>query len=462
MSDFIQNLVVAKLGSGVIAIESTNGSEPTESEESASQKKNEVDIEVAWQQLAAEPLYMLELEIITGVKQSLAIAGQDLCLDSELVEDLAGGYRSKISKKLVKLRGKLESMQKAFYRRHTIYASPFRFVREDSLPDAIAHLEDMQDQAAEYCRELAGDYADQVASFLLDISRRLEKAVPEDDLERDDRIEAALIGYAEDFPSLEDFESSLGISIKGPIKLASLAEQLKKDRVFQTELAREEKTAASVRLETQRIEAQRKAQKLLQNNLLNAFESSKDACMEEGYELLGQFLDRADARQAGQMTSRDSDALVTLFERLELLASHTGRLQPMLEEARKLRLLYLEENPDTSEVQDATEAFQNFLLSQASKEQSSSSQGLQKLTRSLAFSADYKQLMIELTALANRPDSQRLTELEGKIHSDLDVLKLRQSKLQKAFRSAKEALEAKAKIEPSESFDSPYDSVAGF
>ena len=97
-------------------------------------------------------------------------------------------------------------------------------------------------------------------------------------------------------------------------------------------------------------------------------------------------------------------------------------------------------------MQSATEAFQQFLLTYASQEQSSS-QGLQKLTRSLAFSADYKELMAELTGLATHPDAQRLIELEGKIHSDLDVLKLRQSKLQKAFRQAKAASESEAPVE---------------
>ena len=133
-------------------------------------------------------------------------------------------------------------------------------------------------------------------------------------VERDDRIRTSLMRYAEDFPPLEDFESSLGVVVKGPIKLDSLAAHLKADRVLQTELAREEKTAAEARLEAQRIETQRKAEKLLQDNLLTAFESSKSACMEEGYELIGQFLDRADARQAGGLTSRDNDALATLFD----------------------------------------------------------------------------------------------------------------------------------------------------
>lgn len=457
MSAVIEELVAMKLnGRAIDAINSTIP-EPMDNSRPPKIQKNVVDIEVAWQQLAAEPLYMLELEIVTGVKQSLAIAGEDLCLDVELVEGLVGGYRSKISKKLVKLRGKLESMQKNFCRSHTIYAAPFRFVREESLPDAITYIEEMQAQATEYCQELSEDYAEQVASFLVDISGRLGKAIPEDDLDRDRRIEEALMRYAEAFPPLEDFESALGISVKGPIKLDSLAAQLRADRVLQTELAQEEKTAAEIRIEAQRIETQRKIENLLQSNLISAFESSKDACMEEGYELIGQFLDRADARQAGQMTSRDNDALLTLFDRLELLASHTKRLQPLVEQARKLRSLYEEENPDASEVQSATEAFQQFLVTYASQEQSSS-QGLQKLTRSLAFSADYKVLMSELTELAERPDAQRLIELEGKVHSDLDVLKLRQSKLQKAFRQAKAASES----EQPRSSDTPYDPVAGF
>ena len=181
MEELIEELAKTKSeGFSALNLNSVEIEEGKPGSTKASRQK-EVAVEVAWQQLAAEPLYILELEITTGVKQSLAIAGEDLCLDVELVEGLVGGYRSKISKQLVKLRGKLESMQKAFYRKHTIYAAPFRFVREESLTDAITHIEEMQTQAAEYCQELSEDYAEQVSSFLLDISARLHQAIPEDD-----------------------------------------------------------------------------------------------------------------------------------------------------------------------------------------------------------------------------------------------------------------------------------------
>lgn len=421
-------------------------------------KNNEVAVEVAWQQLANESLYLLEVEIQTGVQQSVAIAGSDIGLDSKLVEGLVGGYRSKISKELLKLRSKLESAQKAFYRELTIYANPFRFVREESLSEAITRIEDLQLRAEEYCKELSNDYSNQVASFLIDIKELLEAALPEGEPERTTRIEQSLIGYAESFPPLEAFESALTIAVKGPIKLNNLAAQLKTDKILQTELANEEKRSASARLEAQRLEAQYKAEKLLQDNLLNAFESSKETCLEEGYELIGSFLDRTDVRQAGGLTNRDKDALTTLFRRLELLASHTPKLQPVVEEATQLRVLYGTNNADPEEVQNAVERFQNFLLTQTTQAESNSA-GLQKLARSLAFSKDYKLISAELERLVECPDPERLSELEGKIWNNLDVLKLRQSKLKSLFKSAQKAAE---EVSKPKSKNDPYDSVAGF
>lgn len=458
MSKLIEELVAQKL-KGVSTFASNSAELESEDKPNQKSRRQEITFETAWQQLADEPLYLLEVEIVTGVKQSLAIAGEDLCLDTELVEGLVGGYRSKISKKLVKLRSKLESAQKSLYRQYTIYAAPFRFVRQDSLPEAIAHIEQMQEQAAEYCQELSADYSEQMSAFLADIAARLEKAIPADQPGREQQIEESLMRYAADFPPLEDFERSLSLVLKGPIKLNSLAAQLRADKVLQTELALEERSAAQTRLEAQRLESQRKAEQMLQENLLSAYESSKDASVEEGYELIGSFIDRVDAREAGSLTSRDNDALATLFSRLELLAKHANRLQPLVVESRKLRSLYSEKNPDLSAVQTAVEEFQQFLLQQASKEQSSS-QGLQKLTRSLAFSSDYKMLIAELSELANSPDPKRLDELEGKIQSDLDVLSLRQRKLEKLFRAAKAATETE--ISRPRSVDEAFDSVAGF
>ena len=265
--------------------------------------------------------------------------------------------------------------------------------------------------------------------------------------------------YAGEFPDLADFKDSLQIIVKGPIKLNSLSAQLQADEALQTELAKQKKSAAQTALETQRLQTQQEAERLLQRNLLQAFQASKTASLEEGYGLLGQFLDRTDTRTAGALTDRDNDALALLFDRLNILAQHNDKLQPLVEEARKLRDLYGQPNPDIGEVTTAVENFQSFLLEQASQD-SANTQGLQKLTRSLAFSSDYKALTTELTQLATHPDAARLNELEGKIQSDLDVLQLRSRRLKKLFTQAQKAAQTRAKNPPDA--DSPYDSAAGF
>ena len=419
----------------------------------------EMDMQTAWQRLANEPLYILEVEIYTGVKQTLGLAGEDLGLDAELVEGLIGGYRAEVSKRLNRARNKLIGAQKKFYNQLTVYAAPFRFVLEETLPAALAHIADMSAQAEALREALTEDYEEQVAACLTDLNQRLESAIPSNEPRRNRRIESSLMRYAGEFPDLADFKDSLQIIVKGPIKLNSLSAQLQADEALQTKLAKQKKSAAKTELETQRLQTQREAERLLQRNLLQAFQASKTASLEEGYGLLGQFLDRTDTRTAGALTDRDNDALALLFDRLNILAQHNDKLQPLVEEARKLRELYGQTNPNIGEVTTAVENFQAFLLEQASQD-SANTQGLQKLTRSLAFSSDYKALTTELTQLATHPDAARLNELEGKIQSDLDVLQLRQRRLKKLFTQAQKATQTQAK-NPLDA-DSPYDSAAGF
>lgn len=436
-------------GSKDVIAEST----PTPSDSS------EMDMQTAWQRLADEPLYILEVEIYTGVKQTLGLADEDLGLDPGLVEGLIGGYRTEVSKRLNRARNKLTGAQKKFYNQLTVYAAPFRFVLEETLPAALEHIAAMSAQAETLREALTEDYEEQVAACLTDLNTRLEQAIAPDEPHRNRRIERSLMRYAGEFPDLSDFKDSLQIIVKGPIKLNSLSAQLKADKALQTELAEQKKSAARTELETQRLQTQQEAERLLQRNLLQAFQASKTASLEEGYGLIGQFLDRADTRTAGELTERDNDALALLFDRLNILAQHNDKLQPLVEEARKLRELYGQNDPDIGEVTTAVENFQEFLLAQASQD-SANTQGLQKLTRSLAFSSDYKALTTELTQLAIHPDATRLDELEGKIQSDLDVLQLRQRRLKKLFTQAQKATQLQVKKPPDA--DSPYDSAAGF
>lgn len=440
------------------ATESDNAAK-SEIASKSSPESVEMDMQTAWQRLSHEPLYILEVEIYTGVKQTLGLAGEDLGLDAELVEGLIGGYRAEVSKRLNRARNKLIGAQKKFYNQLTVYAAPFRFVLEETLPAALAHIADMSAQAEELREALTEDYEEQVAACLTDLNQRLESAIAPDEPRRNRRIENSLMRYAGEFPDLADFKDSLQIIVKGPIKLNSLSAQLQADEALQTELAKQKKSAAQTELETQRLQTQQEAERLLQRNLLQAFQASKTASLEEGYGLLGQFLDRTDTRTAGALTDRDNDALALLFDRLNILAQHNDKLQPLVEEARKLRDLYGQTDPDIGEVTTAVENFQSFLLEQASQD-SANTQGLQKLTRSLAFSSDYKALTTELTQLATHPDAARLNELEGKIQSDLDVLQLRQRRLKKLFTQAQKATQTQAKKPPDA--DSPYDSAAGF
>lgn len=436
---------------------------PSSSKEEIASKSSpdssELEMQTAWQRLANEPLYILEVEIYTGVKQTLGLADEDLGLDPGLVEGLIGGYRTEVSKRLNRARNKLTGAQKKFYNQLTVYAAPFRFVLEETLPAALEHIASMSAQAETLREALTEDYEEQVAACLTDLNTRLEQAIAPDEPHRNRRIERSLMRYAGECPDLSDFKDSLQIIVKGPIKLNSLSAQLQADKALQTELAEQKKTAARTELETQRLQTQQEAERLLQRNLLQAFQASKTASLEEGYGLIGQFLDRTDTRTAGELTERDNDALALLFDRLNILAQHNDKLQPLVEEARKLRELYGQNDPDIGEVTTAVENFQEFLLAQASQD-SANTQGLQKLTRSLAFSSDYKALTAELTQLATHPDATRLDELEGKIQSDLDVLQLRQRRLKKLFTQAQKATQTQTKAPPSA--DTPYDSAAGF
>ena len=450
MTDFIQKLVAQKAKKQVAMLETGND---------ISKDDRPVDIQTAWQTLTDKPLYLLEVEIITGVKQSLGLDTADLGLDPELVEGLAGGYRAKISQRLKDARNKLSAAQKIFYRQLSVYAPPFRFVLEERLEEALEHIDHMEQQAQQLRAELVADYETEAEAFLVDLETRLQKVVPTDQPNRDRDIEAALTSYAEEFPSLDDFADCLQIVVKGPTKLTSLAEQIKRDQALQAELADQEKAIAQNRLEATRLETERKAAELLQRNLISAVYASQTTCKEEAYELVGEFLDRTDSRQAGQLTSRDTEALSTLFNRLDLLAAHNPGLQDLVDQARSLKKLYAQKSPDIDQVQKAVEQFQEYLKTQVDRETSGST-GLQKLTRSLSFSANYKALTQELEQLAIKPDPTRLQELEGKVQSDLDVLKLRQRRLVSLHKKAMEAAKAKAQETPTA--DQPFDTVAGF
>lgn len=275
-------------------------STPTPSESS------ELEMQTAWQRLANEPLYILEVEIYTGVKQTLGLADEDLGLAPELVEGLIGGYRAEVSKRLNRARNKLIGAQKKFYNQLTVYAAPFRFVLEETLPTALEHIAAMSAQAETLRQALTEDYEEQVAACLTDLNQRLEQSIPPDEPRRNRRIENSLMRYAGEFPDLADFKDSLQIVVKGPIKLNSLSAQLQADKALQTELAQQEKSAAQTELETQRLQTQQEAERLLQRNLLQAFQASKTASLEEGYGLIGQFLDRTDTRTAGELTDRKS------------------------------------------------------------------------------------------------------------------------------------------------------------
>lgn len=392
-------------------------------------------------QLIDQPLYMLEMQVVVGPKQSTKFAAADLGLNADVISKLdeiqaRGGYAPKFSQTLKKAANQLRGAAKKLYRECTIYSTPFRFVRGEHLEQALDLIAEIEAEAETLRADLVQEYPDQMRDFLDKVESVLTTAFPN----QPDRVKLALERYAEEYPSPEDFEQALQVVVKGPTKLSGITDQLKEDAELQKQLAQQDLEAAEARAAEQALQTQQRSQELIARNLGQALDQVKDNCTNEAFGLAGEAYDRLTAKTPADFNQRDNDALQSLKNRLQLLASHCDSLKPMADWISALHDLYAEPSPPADHYDRvATEVykFRQFLMTQV-QNTDAPGQGIKALVRSLEFNNEFTELKAELEYLEQHPDAKALVELEAKCTSTLDQLKFRQNILAKLFKQAKQ------------------------
>ncbi|MGR3280187.1 hypothetical protein ACSYAD_34610, partial [Acaryochloris marina NIES-2412] len=235
-------------------------------------------------------------------------------------------------------------------------------------------------EAASLRQGLVDTYADQLKTFLVELERKLNETIPG----QKKQIEKALIHYAQEFPSIDDFSGSLQVIIDGPVQLTSLKNKLKADADLQAELAKKKRLTAKQKQEAQAIQERIKTSQLMLNGIAQAVQQSRVACLDEGWELMADLIDRFGASPDGKLTSKDQSAISSTFSRLELLEKHNPEISQHLIEAKKLHQVMVS-TPTPEQAQEAYEKFSEFLAQQS---QSASGDGAEKLQKSLRFAND--------------------------------------------------------------------------
>lgn len=454
----INKLVKTKTKGSRVVTADVSGATDEESTKPDRAKRRMNQIENVLAKLVGQNLYMLEMQIIIGTKQSTKLAAEDLGLSEDLIAKLdeieaKGGYAPRFSKLLKQSGDKLRSAEKDLYRQCTIYSTPFRFIREEHLPLALELIKAIEDQAEDLRAELVKEYATEMQEFLAKVADVVAIAYPN----QPQRIEVALQRYAEEYPSPEDFEDALQVVVKGPIKLTSIADQLKEDSELQLQLAQQDLEIEETRAAQQQLETQRQSQELIAKNLGQALGQVRDNCTSEAFGIVGEIYDRLSVKSPLGFTQRDNDAWNSLSDRLQLLASHCPSLEPMAQWVRTLHELYAIESPPPGHFEKVTtevERFREFLMGQISNSDISG-KGTKKLVKSLEFNNEFRELREELEYLKNHPDPKRLKQLKGHFTSTLDQLKFRQNTLAKLYRQAEKEAETRKSISsaPGDSFD---------
>lgn len=412
----------------------------------------QLSVEDIWDTLADRDLYRLNIEIDSGLRLSTRLDAVDLGLDPHVVDELAGGYRKVFSEEFGKARNQLSGLQKKFNKQFTIYVKPFRFIDGSVINDAVDFAQEIKKEAASLRQGLIDTYEDQLKIFLVDLDRKLNETIPG----QERQIEKALIHYAQEFPSVDDFSSSLQVIIDGPVQLTSLKDKLKADADLQAELAKKKRLTAKQQQQAQAIQERIKTSQLMLNGIAQAVQQSRVACLDEGWQLLADLIDRFGASPDGKLTRKDQSAIASTFSRLELLEKHNPEISKHLAEARKLHEV-MQGNPTPEAAQDAYDKFSAFLAKQS---QSASGEGAEKLQQSLRFANDYKQLVNKLEKLIETPDAKTLAELEsGQLANIETTLTRRVANLKRLTRKAQDA--AQYSIKQAES-QGGVDPVAGF
>lgn len=392
----------------------------------------QLSVEDIWDTLADRDLYRLSIEIDSGLRLSTRLDAVDLGLDPYVVDELAGGYRKAFSDAFTKARNQLSGLQKKFNKQFTIYVKPFRFIDGSVINDAVDFAQQIKLEAASLRQGLVDTYADQLETFLVELDRKLNETIPG----QKKQIEQALIHYAQEFPSIDDFSGSLQVIIDGPVQLTSLKNKLKADADLQAELAKKKRLTAKQKQEAQAIQERIKTSQLMLNGIAQAVQQSRVACLDEGWELMADLIDRFGASPDGKLTSKDQSAISSTFSRLELLEKHNPEISNHLIEAKKLHEVMVN-TPTPEQAQEAYEKFSEFLAQQS---QSASGEGAEKLQKSLRFANDYKEIVAKLEKLIETPDSDTLAELEaGQLANIETTLTRRVANLRRLNKKAQES-----------------------
>ncbi|QUY46282.1 hypothetical protein [Acaryochloris marina] len=392
----------------------------------------QLSVEDIWDTLADRDLYRLSIEIDSGLRLSTRLDAVDLGLDPYVVDELAGGYRKAFSDAFTKARNQLSGLQKKFNKQFTIYVKPFRFIDGSVINDAVDFTQQIKLEAASLRQDLVDTYADQLKTFLVELDRKLNETIPGEKKQ----IEQALIHYAQEFPSIDDFSGSLQVIIDGPVQLTSLKNKLKADADLQAELAKKKRLTAKQKQEAQAIQERIKTSQLMLNGIAQAVQQSRVACLDEGWELMADLIDRFGASPDGKLTSKDQSAISSTFSRLELLEKHNPEISQHLIEAKKLHEV-MQGTPTPEQAQEAYEKFSEFLAKQS---QSASGDGAEKLQKSLRFANDYKEIVAKLEKLIETPDSDTLAELEaGQLANIETTLTRRVANLRRLTKQAQQS-----------------------
>ena len=430
--------------------------------ENTTAKPGRAEARDIFQHLSNEPIYLLETKIIIG-RQSIKILGEELGIDGEVLEQLReiarGGYGAKISQKLKNHASKLQSQEKTWQNRYTVYAEPYRFVHESHYPDAIAAIEAMQSLADELRQDLINSYDAELEHFLVKLQGVMEKAGLSEI-----EVSEALYRYADSYPTPEDWaENALQVSITQNKKISSFIESLQQDTKVAkaaADKALAELDADKAKLEQEKFTAIARSTAIFTENLNQAVNEGRTRARDDAYDALADFFDKIALCQPGDIPgkSRTIKGWDNAFARLEVLAAHDPNLSGIIEEAREIRELYENENTNISLLHEKLQGFQRSLQNLTDAD-NTGGKGNARLSKMLTYEAQYRDAIAELKALEQNPDPERISELKGKIESLASLYKYRSKELEKLFTKAKvETKIAVAKHTP----DSVFDEEAGF
>jgi hypothetical protein len=392
-----------------------------------------------------------------------------------LEESASGGYRAKIGSRLKDAANKLQARQKIIYNRYTILCEPFRLIHESVLLKALSAIEEAIVEADRLRQEIIDAYEEEYTAFLEWANLVLVEANLEPDV-----IEAALIQYADIYPSKEDIlEKALQILVERPVKIPSLIEESQ----IQARQNQQKAELQERENERQKLMLLQRSQDTLQQTLLSTLYDAQVRSKDEANAKLAELLESF--RLKGENASdRTGQKWTTIIDRLQVLTQYENNLQPFVEKAQQLQQLYLERSPNLEILSQHLEDFR-LMLKERVKQQHSNSAGLADLTKALALDEGYSELLSSLDEISLNPNPEKLHELKGKLASMSNLFKFRTKDLQQRWQNAENSVRKylgepgkqiieRSSSNPNSSIENieedetdarptkPYDPIAGF